>query len=171
MFEMLCCSRNFTQFLNAKARQVFEHYEARQLGWTFVFVGRLLQKYHAPFGGNIFWARKPAGLEQSRPALHDTPHSLSQIVLCTCAFLRYFQRSFVVINFQDWGSFDAATVSTGGLWKVRPWEEEKLEEEEEEKVEASRSCFFRSSRALRTVRSRGALEAAVAPAIRTFPDQ
>ena len=118
---------------------------------------------------NIFWARKPAGLEQSRPALHDTPHSLSQIVLCTCAFLRYFQRSFVVINFQDWGSFDAATVSTGGLWKVRPWEEEKLEEEE--KVEASRSCFFRSSRALRTVRSRGALEAAVAPAIRTFPDQ
>ena len=89
-FTMLCCSKCFTHFLNAKALQVFEHYEARQLGWTFVFVGRLLQKYHAPFGGNIFWARKPAGLEQSRPALHDTPHSLSQIVLCTCALFEIF---------------------------------------------------------------------------------
>ena len=136
------------------------------------FLGRLLQKYHAPFGGKYILSAKASRprTEQACTAWYSA-QSLPNCTLHRRPFLRYFQRSFVVINFQDWGSFDAATVSTGGLWKVRPWEEEKLEEEEEEKVEASRSCFLRSSRALRTVRSRGALEAAVAPAIRTFPDQ
>ena len=125
------------------------------------------------------WRKYILSAKASRPRTEQactawySAQSLPNCTLHRRPFLRYFQRSFVVINFQDWGSFDAATVSTGGLWKVRPWEEEKLEEEEEEeeKIEASRSCFFRSSRALRTVRSRGALEAAVAPAIRTFPDQ
>ena len=62
MFEMLCCSRCFTHFLNAKARQVFEHYEARQLGWTFVFFGKAASEVSC-----AIWRKYILSAKASRP--------------------------------------------------------------------------------------------------------